>query len=251
MPGRKRDANAVQVTVRPNGDSTARMKKAKTSSTKKYQSSKKYFVKPNVSGAKRAVELIGSILSNTAMSKNTICSVVTPANDIFTNQPMGRDQMFTMYNKAYVKGASQEAYVRIPNHSQDNLYGWFFIVNHWCDNNANASASEAESTQRCLSKDGKHVVKCRGGLESTFFNNGVEDVIHTKVEDVTKKQTRLGFDEPDVHQTSGAAPDVKWYFHLEVYGTTQNADTFLFNMEYQTVNTYDTIFFDPVELAVS
>jgi len=256
MPrGRKRDANAVQVTVRPNADGGS-AKKTKTFNTKsRYSTSKKFFNKPSKNGTTRTVDLVGSYRAVKAVARNTIASIVQPANDINTIQPMGRDQMFAMYSKAYVKSAEQEVYLQLPMANNVGTNPMFVTINHWCDNNGSASADEAESTQRCLSKDGKHIVKTRLPMNASSSDQVAqvaEDVVHSKCMGTTMGVTHRGFNEPDASQTASSAPTLLWYFHLEIYvmNNTDSTQTY-FDTQYSTVTNYNCIFWDPVELAVS
>lgn len=253
MPrGRKRDANAIQVTVRPNTDGT---KKSKTSVTKGgYTSRKKYYAKVNGQSKTRTCELVFSDLTHTPYTKNSLRTVQFPANDITTNQPMGRDQMFALYDKVYVKSAKQEVYICPPVVTPVTPSTGAFIVNHWVDGNSSASATEAESTQRCLSHDGNHIVKYWSGTNSNdaYYAATVNGVpIHSKIEGGTKSITHRGFDDPDLAHNSAGSPTTLWYFHLEIYPKDDvNSATFIDN-DIQKITTFECVFFDPKELAVS
>lgn len=254
MPkGRKRDANAISVTVRPNTDG---VKKPKTSVTKGgYTSRKKYYAKVNGQSKTRTCDLVYSNVITTPMTKNTLTSQVTTGNDITTLQPMGRDQMFAMYDKVYVKSATQEAYVMMPVATQPG--GAYeqasFIVNHWVDGNSSASASLAESTQRCLSHDGNHVIKYINSMNASAtvqgYLNGMP--IHSKISGGTKSITHRGFDDPDLAHGSAGTPTTMWYFHLEIY-PNDNANTQVYlDTDVEKITKFECIFFDPKELAVS
>jgi len=258
MPkGRKRDANSIQVTVRPNTEGT---KKSKTTVTKGgYTSRKKYYAKVNGQSKTRTCDLQYSAIISTPYTKNTLASQITTGNDITTLQPMGRDQMFAMYDKVYVKSATQEAYVMMPVATQPggSYEQASFIVNHWVDGNSSASASLAESTQRCLSHDGNHIVKAiyaiEGGSGSTVgtqpYLNGVP--IHSKISGGTKSITHRGFDDPDLAHGSAGTPTTMWYFHLEIY-PNDNANTQVYlDTDVEKITKFECVFFDPKELAVS
>jgi len=251
MPrSRKRDASAVSVTVRPNTDGGSSKKTKSVNTKSRYSSSKKYYNNPTKNGSTRTVELVGCYRTTKALTRNTVASIITPANDIFSVQPMGRDQMFAMYQKAYVKSTEQEAFVNVPTYGVNNGLTTF-IVNHWVDNQSATSADLQTSNERCLSKDGKHVVKTRHVLADGNDVGLVEDVIHTKVEGTTMGITHRGFNEPDCSQGPTAGPTLLWYFHLEIYAVTDSGTVTYANVPYETVTRFNCIFWDPVELATS
>jgi len=258
MPrGKKRDANAIQVTVRPNTEGT---KKSKTTVTKGgYTSRKKYYAKVNGQSKTRTVNLQYSTILSTPYTRNTVSSQVTTGNDITTLQPMGRDQMFALYDKVYVKSAVQEAYVSVPIASlaAGSFKTGTFIVNHWVDGNSSASASLAESTQRCLSHDGNHFVRIMEAIEggngssigTQAYLNGVP--IHSKISGGTKSITHRGFDDPDLAHNSAGAPVTSWYFHLEMYPNDAAGTQSYTDCDVEKLTNFECVFFDPKELAVS
>lgn len=246
MPrSRKRDANAVQVTVRPNNEGSKR------SATKKnYTSNKKYFKKMSENGQKRSVELTNTFVGTTNLTVNTVATAAIAANDITTIQPMGRDQMFTIYNKCYVKDVSQDMYFRIP-YSATSTRAITWIINHWVDNNSGTSATVQESSERCLSHDGKHVVKASYSADSGDDVNSTMEVVHTHIEGGTKRIMNRGFDDPDLTCSAGSGPTSLWYIHYEVY-PNEFAGTATFpSTDFERVTKFECIFYDPKELGVS
>lgn len=248
MPrGKKRDANAIQVTVRPNTDGTS--KKAKTS-----YSRKKVFTKVNKPGTTRTVQLVHCGNIDQALTRNAIAQTEFKANDIFTNQPMGRDQMFAMYDKCYVKSVSQDAYIGLPNCNHDGFHLLEFVINHWIDNNPSASASLEESSERCISRDGKHIVKAGVKYDSDYDQNyNIHDTVHSYVEASTKRILNRGYEDPDNAQTSSGGPTALYYIHLEMYARTLAGDvTATFHeVHIEKTTKYECLFFDPKDLAVS
>lgn len=237
MPrGRKREAG-VNVTVTP-------MKKGKTMAQKTYRSRKSVSTKISDNKVKRTVIMPYSSNNNAGMTANTIKSYVINANDIFTTQPMGRDQLFALYDRAYVKSSEIEVlFCPTFTGSTGNKVSQMQV---WADTNSSASASEAESVQRCLAHGGKHVVKTL--LKQSDSGITMYDPMKVKMMDYTKKVTGHGFESDELSQTSSAAPENKWYWHIEMIQDV-DSDTFPPKLLY-TTNT-EAVFYDPKELAVS
>lgn len=233
--GRKREAGVI-VTATP-------IKKSKKISG--YQSRKKVSTKVSDNSQKRTVIMPYSAKSTASITADTILSVVLNANDIFTTQPMGRDQMFALFDKAYVKGSKLKVWVApFMQHTseQNDLYR----LNVWCDTNSTASGSIVESTQRCMAHGGKTVCKQIVVPASAAEYNAMTSPMYLEMEAYTKQVTGHGFESDELSQTASAAPENKWYWHIERYSGYSSANNIL---EYVTES--NTIFYDPKELAVS
>lgn len=223
-------------------------KKAKMSAKTSYRSRKSVSTKVSSNNSTRTVVMPYSSRNNAGMTAGTIKSYVVNANDIFTTQPMGRDQMFALYDKAYVKSSSIDVQF-VPNIRTSVSTCEAVQMMVWCDTNSSASASEAESVQRCLAHGGKYVVrgyKTNGdGADSWGL---VFEPMRASLSDYTKKVTGHGFGSDELSQTASAAPENKWYWHIEAI-TQTDSPAEPPQLLYQ-VN-FETLFYDPKELAVS
>lgn len=236
--GRKREAGVI-VTATP-------IKKRKQITG--YQSRKKVSTKVSDNSQRRTVVMPYSAKSTTAITADTVSSTVLNGNDIFTLQPMGRDQMFGLFDKAYVKSSKLKVWVA-PSFQITDLTNDLFRLNVWCDTNSAASGSIVESTQRCEAHGGKTICK----VLQTAYQSAVgvsiayDTPMYIEMEAFTKQVTGHGFGSDELSQTNGAAPENKWYWHIEKYGGVTSQE----NMLQEYILDFDTIFYDPKELNVS
>ena len=149
MSTRKRDG-PTQCSQQPYSQ-----KKAKKSA---YVSRKRNTELISSNTSKRTVIMPGSHNSTLSMGPNEVKHVLIQANNIYHTQPMGRDQMFAIYDRAYVKSSAIDVAWSPPaiwRESGANNGSYIAELNVWCDTNANISVSQAESQQRCISHGGK------------------------------------------------------------------------------------------------
>jgi len=164
-------------------------------------------------------------------------------NDISSNglQPMGRDQLFALFDKAYVKSVNARINMGFNTSSAQ------VVLAVWFDTVTTQTTSAPTAVERAMSHKG--TVK--------YFNGGsnLNSTMHTvQATGYTKQLTGLGFKEGETICYEGTSPasDGQMYLHVEVWniGTT-NLDANGSGLQINWDFVYDTIFYDPKELAVS
>jgi len=104
---------------------------------------------------------------NQALVANTGLHPVVEANDITTSQqPMGRDQLFAIYNKCYVKGCKVKSVVGCPSTvTKIHYMSWF-------DKIATDPTTLLDAVERCKSYGGK-VETAYPGYAGTATGKGI------------------------------------------------------------------------------
>jgi len=219
------------------------MKKARTSPAK-YKSRKSVATKISQNGKTRTVEMPWSRQSVFALTADTISSTVIAANDLYAVQPMGRDQMFALYDKAYVKGCEIEI-TFAPGSDTASSSSGLVQLNVWADTNPGASGSINESIQRCLAHGGK-----RDALMYTAKTDGDQSgfirPMKVTMSAFTKAITNHGMESDELSQLITGGPENKWYFHVEKVCNKNTEQCTMIE-----VAKFNTVFYDPKELAVS
>lgn len=173
------------------------------------------------------------------ITAGSLWSGVITCNDITTtDQPMGRDQMFTLFEKAYVKNFKFQAAIG-NNTSSSQLTACM-----WIDDHNTTSSTKAQSIQRAKSHNG--MVKDR------FYGSSIgPGGLYLSVSGNSFNELKSGFNEPDNWCTATTGPTNKYYAHIEIWNGSTALPATAAGLQVEFKSEYEVIYFDPVELATS
>lgn len=183
-------------------------------------------------------EVVGS-----ALAAGAGIHLLQVANDITTSQqPMGRDQLFGYYSRAYVKGCKVTLQIGCSSSA--------IKIHHcsWFDKVATAPTNASDAIERCKSFGGSFMTSYATypGTNST----------HGKVSSATSTfaMNHNGMDEPDNYCDSANAPgaSAQYYWHGYIFNSsTANIDAGGNGVSYNYLMEFDVIWTEPKIIAVS
>lgn len=177
-----------------------------------------------------------------ALPSDGLHSFWWPVNDLTAVtgiEPMGRDQLFGMYEEVFVKSVRAKYKT---NCGTDNVN---LQVCSWYDTNPSASTSGKHSAERCLSF---------GGNVDYVMLAGEQEMPFRSIYGSARKLQLADMKESDARCTAGTAPASMnlWYWHLEVNNLSTTAVPAAaggLNISYYLE--FDTVWIKPANITTS